>query len=315
MDQQRDFLKEVFPRTGASRKTIEHWFNMLSNWDRWGEEDELGALNLITPEKRSRAAILARQGVSLSLSRNAIKEKVGVSAPFEHTMVESGETPGAESAGDIFSVQYHGYTQTHLDALCHMFHGDRMFNGFASTLVSNRGASKLSVLTMKSGIFTRGVLMDIPRALKKSYLGPEDAIYPEHLDQWLEICGESIEPGDALILRTGRWARESAEGRWDIEAGSAGLHACCLPWLRKNDISVLVSDLASDLMPSRIEGVRLPVHLVTIAALGVPIIDNCDLEVLSHYASEQKRWTFLFVVAPLAVPGATGSPVNPLAVY
>jgi len=305
----------TFPRVGATRETIDQWFEVLSNWGRWGPDDELGALNLITPDKRCQAAALVRQGLPISLARNAIKEQVGVSAPFEHTMVESGETPGAESAGDIFSVQYHGYTQTHLDALCHMFYGNSMFNGVSRGQVSNRGAEKMSVLTMKDGIFTRGVLMDMPAVLGKPYLEASDAIYPEHLDSWLASSGLTIEPGDASIIRTGRWAREQAEGRWDIESGSAGLHASCLPWLRERDISVLVSDLASDLMPSRVEGVRLPIHLVTIAALGVPIIDNCDLEALSRHSLQQERWQFLFVVAPLAVPGGTGSPINPLAIY
>ena len=311
----KDTSLRTFPRAGATRETIDQWFDRLSNWGRWGKNDELGALNLVTPDKRRQAAKLVREGQPISLSRNAIKERVGVSAPFEHTMVESGETPGAESAGDIFSVQYHGYTQTHLDALCHMFYGDSLFNGVSRDQVSNRGAEKMSVLAVKDGIFTRGVLMDVPELLQKPYLRPADAIYPEHLDSWLAKSGVAVEPGDALIIRTGRWAREEAEGRWDIESGSAGLHASCLPWLREHDVSVLVSDLASDLMPSQVEDVRLPIHLVTIAALGVPIIDNCDLEAVSRHARAQERWNFLFVVAPLAVPGGTGSPVNPLAIY
>ncbi len=304
-----------FPRTGASRSTIEKYFRSINNWNRWGAEDELGALNLITAEKRVQATALVKLGESISLSRDVIKERVGVSAPFEHVMVESGETPGAESAGDIFSVQYHGFTQTHLDALCHIFHGDLMFNGVSKNAVSSKGAAKMSVLTMKNGIFTRGVLMDIPRALGRAYLSAGDAIYAEHLDLWLEKTGMQVSSGDALIVRTGRWAREAKEGRWDIESGSAGLHASCLPWLKQHDIALLGSDLASDLMPSQVDGVRLPIHLVTIAALGVPIIDNCDLERLSQFAAEQGKWEFLFIASPLAVPGGTGSPINPLAVF
>lgn len=304
-----------FPRYGVTRQMIEEWFPVLSNWKRWGDGDEMGALNLITPEKRSSAAALVKQGVTLSLSRDVIKERIGVSAPFVHTMVESGETPGAESAGDIFSVQYHGYTQTHLDALCHVFYGNLMYNGVAKSQVSSDGAKSMSVLTMKNGVFTRGLLVDVPRLLQKQYLTGSDAIYPEHLDSALKMCGEVVEAGDALIVRTGRWAREEAEGQWDIESDSAGLHASCLPWLRKHDIALLASDLASDLMPSQVQGVRLPIHLVTIAFLGVPIIDNCDLEKLSLYSSSQGRWRFLFVANPLAVPGGTGSPINPIAVY
>jgi kynurenine formamidase len=306
---------EDFPRCGANRDTVNRWFEQNSNWGRWGKDDRLGALNLIDRQKRLKAATLVQQGISISLSRDTIKERIGVSAPFTHTMVEWGETPGADSAGDVFSVQYHGYTQTHLDALCHIFHGDQMFNGVSKSTVTKLGAAEMSVLGMKPGIFTRGVLMDLPRALSKLYLNAPDAIYPEHLDSWLDQAGLQVEPGDALIVRTGRWAREEQEGRWDIEAGSAGLHASCLPWLKRHDIAVLVSDLASDLLPSQVEGVRMPVHLLTIAALGVPIIDNCDLESLAQHSFNHRRWHFLFVASPLAVPGGTGSPVNPLALF
>ena len=303
------------PRTGATRETMEQWFQSFSNWGRWGRGDRLGALNLITPEKRVRSVSLVRDGTAVSLSRDAIKERVGPSAPFHHVMVEWGETPNAESAGDLFSVQYHGFTQTHLDALCHVFHGDYLFNGVSKNTVTNSGASEMSVLEMKTGIFTRGVLVDVPRAQKKPYLLPQDAIYPEHLDQALEMANILLEPGDALIVRTGRWARELREGHWDVETGSAGLHASCLQWLRQNDIALLASDLASDLMPSQVEGVRLPIHLGAIAGLGVPIVDNCDLENLSEIAAGKDRSEFLFVLSPLAVPGGTGSPVNPLAVF
>jgi kynurenine formamidase len=308
-------LSAEFPRTGANQETVEQWFKRLSNWGRWGDNDRYGALNLITEQKRIRAATLVRKGTTVSLARDAIKERVGVSAPFEHVMVESSETPGAESAGDVFSVQYHGYTQTHLDALCHIFHGDHMFNGIPKNVVTNHGASQLSVLEMKGGIFTRGVLLDMPWALGRPYLKAGDAVYPEHLDAALKLAGTQIESGDALIVRSGRWAREEREGRWDIEKGSAGLHASCLPWLKERDIAVLATDLAADLLPSQVPGVRMPIHLITIAAMGVPIVDNCDLEPLGNYTSQHGCREFLFVVSPLAVPGGTGSPVNPMALF
>jgi kynurenine formamidase len=304
-----------FPRAGATRQDITELFEVLSNWGRWGAHDELGALNLITPEKRRAAAALVKTGVPVSLSREAIKQQIGVSAPFEHTMVTSGDTPDAEGAADIFSVQFHGYTQTHLDALCHIFYGDAMFNGISKQTVTAQGATKMSVVTMKDAIMTRGVLMDMPRLFGSQYLRASDAIYPEHLDAWLARTGIVLESGDALVVRTGRWSREAAEGPWDVELGSAGLHAACLRWLRKHDIAVLVGDLASDLMPSRVEGVRMPIHLVTIASLGVPIIDNCDLESLSQQSEKQQQWDFFFMASPLVVPGGTGSPINPIALF
>jgi hypothetical protein len=97
--------------------------------------------------------------------------------------------------------------------------------------------------------------------------------------------------------------------------GSAGLHASCLPWLKKRDVALVGSDLALDLLPSGVQGFELPVHWVCGVAMGLPILDNCDLEKVSKHAGDRKRWVFLLTVAPLAVEGGTGSPVNPLATY
>lgn len=174
------------------------------------------------------------------------------------------------------------------------------------------------MINIKSGIFTRGVLMDFPRLFEVEYLKGSRAIYPEDLDSWEKEVDLKVESGDAILIRTGRWARYMAEGEWDALKNSAGLHVSCMPWLRKRDVAVLGSDLASDVMPSGVEGagpVFLPVHLITLVAMGVPILDNCDLEALAHTAATHKRWAFLLTVAPLPVEGGTGSPVNPIATF
>jgi len=298
-----------------TKKDIDQMMTSLSNWGRWGKEDQLGALNLITPSKRKQAASLVKEGVTVSLAHNAIKVKEENSPPFEHRMAQTGQTVGSESSADIYSVQYHGYTQTHLDALCHLFYQGKMYNGFPQQTVTEQGAAKLSVVQIKNGIFTRGVLIDIPSLLGKPYLEGGRAIYPEDLDAWERKAGLKVSSGDAVLIRTGRWARRKAEGTWEIEKNSAGLHASCLPWLKQRDIAVLGSDLASDVLPSGVEGVTMPVHQVIVIAMGVPILDNCDFESLSKFAQNSKRWEFLLTVAPLAVEGGTGSPVNPLATY
>jgi kynurenine formamidase len=299
-------------RSILTKKNIDEMMTSLSNWGRWGKEDELGALNLITPSKRKQAAALVKEGLTISLAHNAIKAKEGVSPPFEHRMVETG-ADSQVSSSDVYSVQYHGYTQTHLDALCHLFYEGRMYNGFSQKEVSERGAARLSVINVKNGILTRGVLVDLPGLFGVPYLKGPKPVYAEDLETWEKKSGVKIGSGDAILIRTGRWARRVAEGTWDIENNSAGLHASCLPWLKKRDIAVLGSDLATDVMPSGIEGVRLPVHQVAVIAMGVHILDNCDLEELSKMAAKLKRWEFQLTVAPLTVEGGTGSPVNPLA--
>jgi kynurenine formamidase len=231
---------------------IDKWMESLSNWGRWGKEDELGALNLITPQKRRQAAALVREGFSVSLAHDAIKEKADDSPAFGHSMIEHGEQPKATGAADIFSVQYHGFTATHLDALCHIFYRGRMYNGFPQKNVTAEGARKLSVNRIRNGIFTRAVLMDLSRHLGARYLEGNRSITVEDLEAWEKRAAVKVGPGDALLIRTGRWARRAAEGTWDIMKNSAGIHASSLPWLRKRDVAIVGSDLATDVMPSGI---------------------------------------------------------------
>ena len=301
------------PRT--TQEDVLKMMQTLSNWGRWGTDDQLGALNLITPEKRKQAAALVKEGLSISLARNAVKVRVGPSAPFEHRMLQTGLTPGSDFSGDTFSVQFHGFTHTHLDALCHIFHQGHMYNGYSQKEVTELGAAKLSVIAIKDGIFTRGVLMDFPRLFGVNYLEGDRAIYPEDIEAWERKTGVAVGSGDAVIIRTGRWARWAAEGEWDIEKGSAGIHVSCMPWFRLKDVALVGSDLAMDVMPSQVEGMFLPVHLVTIVAMGVPILDVCDLEPIGKAAASRNRWDFLLTMAPLAVEGGTGSPINATATF
>ncbi|HXW15007.1 MAG TPA: cyclase family protein [Terriglobia bacterium] len=303
-------MASVTETARTSKDDVLKMMQTLSNWGRWGKDDQLGALNLITPQKRKEAAALVKEGLSISLARNAVKVRVGVSAPFEHRMVQTGLTPGSESCGDVYSVQFHGFTHTHLDALCHVFHQGRMYNGYSQDEVTELGAAKLSVIAMKDGIFTRGILMDFPRLFGVKFLEGARPIYPEDIQAWQKKTGVTMGSGDAVIIRTGRWARWEAQGEWDVENDSAGVHVSCMPWFREKDVALLGSDLAMDVMPSRVEGIRMPVHLVTIVAMGVPILDVCDLEPLSAAAASRNRWDFLLTMAPLAVEGGTGSPIN-----
>jgi kynurenine formamidase len=215
----------------------------------------------------------------------------------------------------MFSIAHHGLAHTHLDALCHYFYKDRMYNGIPRSEVTEKGAGRLSVYRMKSGIFTRGVLVDIPRLKGVPWLEPGTPIYPEDLDAWEKFARVKVQPGDVLLVRTGRWARRAAKGPWPASDQLAGLHASSVQWLKSRDVAVLGSDSASEVRPTGVEGMRGPVHVLVLVALGVPILDNCDLEELGKAAEQRKRWEFLLTTAPLAVPGATGSALNPIATF
>lgn len=306
---------QISPKAKLTGKDVEGMMKTLSNWGRWGKEDQLGTLNLITPTKRKQAAALVKEGTSISLARDFAESQPGEAKPFRHAMTASGLTAGAISAADTYSFDYHGYLLTHLDALCHLFHQNRLYNGFPQEEVTSKGAQKLAVTNMKNGFLTRGVLMDIPRLLNVQYLQGSHAIYPEDLEAWEKKAGVKIGSGDALLLRTGSWARRQVESEKTIEQSFAGLHASCLPWLKKREVAIVGSDLATDVFPSGIEGFILPVHWVLITAMGTPILDNCDLEGLSEAANTRKRWSFLLTGAPLPVKGGTGSPINPIATF
>ncbi len=296
-------------------ETIEQWMKDLSNWGRWGDNDEMGAINLITPEKRRQAATLVKQGISVSLARNTEKEKAADNpSPFEHKMLRSG-LDETQFSIDQYTVSYHGYAHTHMDSLCHMFHQGHMFNGYPQKEVTPQGAGKLAVTNFKQGIFTRGILMDIARLKGVEYLEPGTAIYPSDLDAWEKKAGVKVTSGDVVFIRTGRWALRDAKGPWPASDKSAGLYASCARWLKQRDVAALGSDAASDVMPSGVEGVNQPIHQLVLIAMGMPIFDNCDLEALGAEANRQSRWEFLLTAAPLAVTGGTGSPLNPIATF
>jgi kynurenine formamidase len=147
------------------------------------------------------------------------------------------------------------------------------------------------------------------------YLEPGAAIYPEDLDAWEKKTGIKIMAGDVIFVRTGRWARRAAVGPWAVNSGSAGLHASCARWIKQRDVAMIGSDAASDVIPSGVEGVALPIHQLMIVAMGVHIFDNCDLEALSEACAKRNRWDFLLTAAPIAVTGGTGSPLNPVAIF
>lgn len=300
-----------------TKADVERLHTELSNWGRWGKDDQLGTLNLITPEKRKEAAGLVREGISVSLARNAEEiEAADNPMPFGQLMLKTDNEPGNQWAMDSYSVSYHGFAHTHMDSLCHLLYQGKMFNGFSQTEITEQGTAKLSIHNAKNGIFTRGVLIDIPALRGVEYLEPGTPIYPEELAAWENRAGVKVGSGDVVFFRTGRWARRAAKGPWSVQGlGAAGLHASCASWIREHDVAMVGSDAAMDVMPSGIPGMTHPIHLLTLNSMGVHIFDNCDLEAVSKTCEQLKRWDFLITAAPIPVEGGTGSPLNPIASF
>jgi kynurenine formamidase len=299
----------------VTQAEYERWQKNLSNWGRWGKDDELGTLNLITPAKHLAAAALVKDGVAVSLASNAQTRKdIDVPCPVEWSMVTASE------AGATDRVAYpciHGAGTTHLDSFAHRFFGGRMWNGYpVSGLVTQEGgAVRNSILTMKNGIVTRGVLYDIPRLKGVAYLEPGTRIFPEDLEAWEQKVGVRVGPGDALLLRWGRWARRAARGPWPIDEGAAGFDSSIIPWLKRRDIALLGWETPGYAPQAVGDLPRLAVHDFVLAILGVHLLDRADFDALSEAAAARNRWEFMLMIAPLPIPNGTGSPVNPLAVF
>ncbi len=300
------------PPQSVSRADFDRWKKELSNWGRWGSNDELGAANLITPAKRRQAAGLVKEGFSVSLARETDSEKaVDNPDPFEHRMLTIGT--------DRIGVIPHGVAHTHLDSLAHIESDGVFYNGYKPdpATVMKRGHARNSIVNLKSGIFTRGVLIDLPRLKGVPYLEPGTPISAQDIEAWEKLAGVKVSSGDALFIRTGRWARRAAVGPFDTSRTGkrSGPNASVIPFLKQRDVALLGGDVPPSLAPTDVEGETGAVHDFALVHLGVLVFDNVDLEALAEAAQARKRWEFLLTVAPLPIRGGTGSPVNPIATF
>lgn len=297
-------------RLPTNAAEFDELFQKVSNWGRWGKDDELGAANLMTPAKQKQAVGLVKEGISVSLDHDALtKIEADNPTPWEHTM-----NPGFST--DMLRINYHGFAHAHMDALCHFNYKGQLFNGYSSKEVNTAtGCTRLGIQNLKRGVLTRGILIDMPRLKGVPFLEPGVAIYPEDLDAWEKKTGVTITPGDAVFVRTGRWARRERLGARPVSEGIAGLHASTALWFKARDIAFLGGEGPSDVIPSRVEGVGTPIHVLAIAAMGVHLFDNMDLDAVAEAAARLNRWDFMLTAAPYPVVGGTGYPVNVIATF
>ena len=250
---------DAAPLEMVTRAQFEAWFKEISNWGRWGKDDELGTLNLITAQKRKAAAALVRDGVSVSLSLELNKTADALNTyPFEQTLTV-GEFGGHAVAEDRYSVRYHGFAHSHMDGLTHFAHAGTLYNGVSVDVLEKGGARKLGIQNAKDGIFTRGVLVDIPWLRGVEFLEPGTAITSEDLEAWEAKTKVTIASGDVLLIRTGRWERVRQKGQWNFLEKAAGSHASLARWLKARDVAVIGSDGVNDVMPSGVEGLSFQV--------------------------------------------------------
>lgn len=294
----------------------------LSNWGRWGPDDGLGAANLITPAKRRAAAALVTEGRSVSLAHDVIQAPEPEGQWYLDRQVVSVSETGASDRYQ-YTGTYHGVIHSHLDSVaCHVMFEGKGYNGVtAEQVAAAEGCPQGSIHALREGVFTRGVLFDatlLPgRDSGQGWVEPGTAVRAADIEELERIQGVRVEPGDVILLHTGRWKRRAALGPWDpSEEGVAGYHSDVAYFLKERGVSFIGHDMWNDAFPHEYsDAVRLPIHRLALVALGVGIFDNLDFDDLAATARELGRYEFLFVAAPLRIEKGMGSPLNPIATF
>jgi kynurenine formamidase len=286
----------------------------FSNWGRWSDDDQLGTLNHITPEARRAAAALVRHGRSVSLA-NPLATAAVLAGPRNPHPADHRVDVGAQSSGDYIGVSYHGFVNTHIDALCHIFTTDgRMYGGRPSSDVTAGGARSNSIDRWRDGIVTRGVLYDVPRHRGVEHVTADRPVHATELDEIAQAEGVTPVPGDAVLVRAGATAFWAANPGFEPVWQAPGLHASVMEFLHANDAALLGWDLMEAGGQDEYRAPSLPIHSIAVPYMGMALLDNANFEALAAACSELRRWEFMFVASPLVVLGGTGSPVNPIAI-
>jgi kynurenine formamidase len=303
-------------RTPPTAEEYASFKERFSNWGRWGADDQLGTLNFITPDVRRAAAGLVREGRSVSCARPLATERVASGPrnpqPADHKM----NILGAMGCSDYVGVSYHGFINTHIDGLCHIFTPDgQLYNGRPKSAITAEGARTNSVDFWRDGIVTRGVLYDVVRHRAVDYVPFEAPVHGWELEDIAKAEGVSPRAGDAVLIRAGCDAFWAANPDFAEPWAGPGIHASVLEFLHAHDASLLGWDLMEAAGQGEYGAPALPIHSIAIPYMGMPLVDNASFESLAPMCAELGRWEFQFVIAPLYVVGGTGSPANPIAVF
>ncbi len=292
----------------------------LSNWGRWGDDDELGTLNLITPERVAAAATLARTGRVFDLGYRLAADgpQIGLGGRINpvHLMSMTGQSSFPDGGGftdDYIFMPLQCATQW--DGLAHVFYDEICYNNIPSSVITARGAQRLSIEALRRNVIGRGVLLDIARLHGVECLPVDHGVGPDELDAAAQRQGVEISPGDILVIRTG-WTTKFTHGSPDEFMGDEpGLTVDCCRWLHAHDIAaVAVDNWAVELYPSRDPDARLPVHYVLIRDMGMTLGEMFDLEALADDCEADGIYEFLLCAPVLKIANAVGTPLNPLAV-
>jgi len=310
---------EAQPQTPAAPNTTRtnkdellRWMKEISNWGRWGKDDTLGTINLITPAKRKQAAALVKDGTVVAMAPDVPPGKLGGEIPGPKFI---GPPDGSSNHDINFAgmgrtswVHEHNYALTsthhgpHLDAICHVAFDGKTYNGYTLKEIASKegGCHKMGIAGVKDKLVTRGILVDIARMKGLRELPPNTHIYKEDLEAFEKWARVKFEPGDVFLYRIG-----SSKG--------SGLDPSFIPFLKQRDIALFGGDSAHEAF--EVPDFPVAMHSVIMVPLGINMLDFLDLEALADTAARLKRWEFMFVAAPTPAKQGTGSQIMPLAIF
>jgi kynurenine formamidase len=301
----------------------------LSNWGRWGANDQLGTLNHVTTEDIVAATKLVRKGkvfaLGIPLDRNGPQNGLfgGRWNPI-HTMLATGtdavagrqdEAPNIRYADDAINMPVQG--ATHWDALGHVFYQDKMYNGYDARLVDSNGLATLGIEHARNKMVGRGVLLDVARFKGVDYLEDGYGISNDELDACAKAQNVEIRRGDFVIIRTGQMERCLKEGQWGGYAGgdAPGVKFENCYWCHGKEIAAICSDTwGVEVRPNETTEANQPWHWVVIPAIGLTMGEIFYVKELAEDCAEDKVYEFFFNAPPLVITGGTGSPINPQAI-
>src|SRR2546429_475684 len=289
---------------------VEGYFKELNNWGRWGHDDQRGTANLITAAKRAQAASLVRTGRTVSLARD-----IGPQPAIMYNVTFPSNRERADVVLDRFDLVYHGFSITHIDALCHVAWDGELYNGrpFKDSLTA-AGATWCAIDAYFDGLTTRGVLLDVAAGRTEGYVTVGQPVTPKELDAVAARAGVKIEPGDVVVMRNGDEAFRKANPDWVPRVSPhPGMHLSCLEWFREKDIAAIAWDMMDE-RPTSYPGFAMSTHLA-IPFLGLVLLDNTNPERLARACAEEGRYEFLFTSTPIRLVWSTCAPAHPLAVF
>jgi kynurenine formamidase len=287
----------------------------VNNWGRWGDSDELGTLNLITPEVVKRAAACVRTGKTfpLGMPLSADGPQIGavpgrINPIHLMTLIN---TPYGEVAASDDAVAMGLQCGTHWDALTHVSCGGRIYNGHGADVITEAGASKCGIEKVRS-LTTRGVLVDVARAKNVDRLEPGYAITADDLDA---ATRTTVGAGDVVLIRTGHMQLLDQGDKRAYGYPSPGPGMDAVRWFRSHDVAAVATDTyAFEVLPGEIEGLFLPVHALDLVEMGMLQGQNFVLEELAQDCADDSVYEFLLEATPEPFVGAVGAPVQPVAI-